>query len=62
MEKKAGKGGRPPKRARRGPKRDAGRVDREVTLKVEDVPAGSRFLGTHQITFRDLVVAPQVTL
>jgi hypothetical protein len=62
MEKKAGKVGRPPKRRRRGPKRDTGRVDRKVTLKVECVPAGSRFLGTHQITVRDLVVAPQVTL
>jgi len=62
MEKATGRAGRPPKRARRGPKRDTGRVDREVTLKVEDVPAGSRFLGTHQITVRDLVVAPQVTL
>jgi len=62
MEKKAGKVGRPPKRRRRGPKRDAGRVDREVTLKLEDVPPGSRFQGYHAITVRDLVVAPQVTL
>jgi hypothetical protein len=62
MEKKAGKVGRPPKRRRRGPKRDAGRVDREVTLKLENVPPGSRFQGYHTITVRDLVVAPQVTL
>jgi hypothetical protein len=62
MEKKAGTAGRPPKRRRRGPKGDAKRVDREVTLKVEDVPAGSRFLGYHTILVRDLVVAPEVTL
>ena len=62
MEKKAGKTGRPPKRRRRGPKRDAGRVDREVTLKLEGVPPGSRLPGTHSITVRDLIVAPQVTL
>ena len=62
MEKKAGKTGRPPKRRRRGPKRDAGRVDREVTLKLEGVPPGSRLPGTHTLTVRDLVVAPQVTL
>jgi hypothetical protein len=58
MEKKAGKVGRPPKRRRRGPKRDAGRVDREVTLKLEDVPPGSRLQGCHKITVRNLVVAP----
>jgi hypothetical protein len=62
MEKKAGKVGRLPKRRRRGPKRDAGRVDREVTLKLEDVPPGSRFQGCKKITVRDLVVAPRVTL
>lgn len=61
MEKKAGKAGRPPKQRRRGPKGDAKRVDREVTLKVTGVPSGSRFLGYHTIVVRDLVVAPQVT-
>ncbi|WP_284180350.1 hypothetical protein [Rhabdaerophilum sp. SD176] len=62
MKKKAGKVGRPPKWRRRGPKRDAERADREVTLKLEDVPPGSRFQGYHPITVRDLIVTPRVTL
>lgn len=62
MERTAAKIGRQPKRHRRGPKRDTHRIDREMTLRVESVPSGSRFLGYHTITVRDLVVAPQVTL
>ena len=50
MEKKAGKVGRPPKRRRRGPKRDAGRVDREVTLKLENVPTLSRSIHQTSMT------------
>ena len=62
MEKTVGTTGRRPKRRRRGPACDPHRIDREVTLQVERVPSGSRFLGTHTITVRDLVVAPEGTL